>query len=39
MAMLKKLLGMRPFGTMGHLAHSQVILLTFPRGLGLPLVV
>jgi hypothetical protein len=40
MAMLKKLLGVRPFGTtMGHLVHNQVILPTFPRGLGLPLVV
>jgi hypothetical protein len=40
MAMLKILLGMRAFGIMmGHLAHSQVILPTFPKELGLFLVV
>jgi hypothetical protein len=40
MAMLKTLLGMRPFGIMvGHLAHSQIFLPTFPKGLGLLLVV
>jgi hypothetical protein len=33
----KKLLGSASFGTtMGHLAHRQVTLLTFSRGLGLP---
>jgi hypothetical protein len=38
--MSKKLLGSRSFGTtMGHLAHHQVVLPIFLKGLGLPSVV